>query len=118
MSRLSKRHLDLLQTKLEEASDCGYAYISYNFLKGMFRTPRLTPSVYREILSTWEELLEHWENDKILKPAERNAPLFVGEVHDGLALVWGQGLTASDDSWLKDIRHSDWADIDSEAKAA
>jgi hypothetical protein len=51
---------------------------------------RFTSTIWREIADLWYEQYE--------------SPLMVGEAHGIFVFVWGEGLTASEDSWLKEIR--------------
>jgi len=61
---------------------------------------RFTVTIWREIAEKWEELLA---NTRTMSD-KKHVPLLVGEGQPGYVFVWGEGMTTSKDSWLKDVQ--------------
>lgn len=85
------RHTNELLSRLERILDIGCAEIRNYELLMWYEQDRVTVSIWRDIADRWEELTDE-------------SPLFVGRSDGVWVLVWGAGLTASDNAWLKDIR--------------
>jgi hypothetical protein len=89
------RHLNELMARLERVADIGCAEIRKNELPYWYGQERTTVNIWRDIDDKWNELME---------TLKEKSSLLVGESDGVWVLVWGEGLTTSDTSWLKDIR--------------
>ena len=97
---MQTRHLHQLLSRLERVADVGCAEISFNEMMFRFDADRFTVTIWREIADKWEELLA---NTRTMSD-KKDVPLLVGESQPGYVFVWGEGMTTSKDSWLKDVR--------------
>lgn len=84
------RHAHELLSRLERVLDIGAAEIRNEELRRWYGQQRITKNVWRDLHDRWLEL-------------EADVPLLVGWFDGGWLLVWGEGLQASEDSWLKDV---------------
>lgn len=89
---MKTRHRNELLQVLEAVVDLGCGVIRKERLKMWYGAERIAKGTYEDIYERWTEDLEQVQ------------PLFIAESLGEYVLVWGQGLTASSDSWLKDIR--------------
>jgi hypothetical protein len=96
---MKTRHLNELMLRLEKVARIGCAEIGYGELPTWYEQKNVSIGIWRDISDKWNELCE--EN-------ESHSPLFIADNELGSwVLVWGEGLTTSRKSWLKDI--NEWA---------
>jgi hypothetical protein len=62
-----------------------------------FNQERVTINVWRDLQAKWEEILETLGESRAI-------PLLVGDSDGIWTFAWGEGLTASEQSWFKDVR--------------
>lgn len=93
------RHTNALIERLEEVSDIGCAVIRKQELLRWHDKEKLMKSVWKSVHDKWLEI-------------DDEDPLYIGDGDGFVVLVYGEGLTAKEKSWLKDIR--EWAGVEIE----
>jgi hypothetical protein len=86
------RHRDELLKRLERVSDLGTCEIRYAELRIWYGRERLTKTVWADILDLWSEIRDNEDE------------LLVGPGEGLITLLYNDGLTASAESWWKDLR--------------
>ncbi|MGN6486304.1 MAG: hypothetical protein ACTHLT_00610 [Devosia sp.] len=91
-----QRHSNELMLRLESVNNIGATEIRRDELKLWYGLDqRITVTVWRDISERWAEIVGE-ENPDLT--------LLVGDGDGVYILVWGEGLTPSEDAWFKDIR--------------
>jgi len=92
------RHANELLLKLDRVVEVGCAEVRKDELLKWYNHDRLTVGIWRDVLENWSEVLDQ------TAPESRSVPLLIGEAHGRWILIWGEGVTCSPDSWIKDVR--------------
>jgi hypothetical protein len=90
------RHTNELLQRLEQVEELGSAVIRKPELLRWNEKEKLMKSVWRNIYDKWVDL-------------EFDSPLFIADGDGFVTLLWGKGMTTSEDSWFDDIR--EWAGL-------
>lgn len=98
---MALRHENALLSRLESVIDKGYTNISATELLIWYNQERLTVNIWRDIADKWYNVLETTAH---LRVDAKITPLLIANRSVDYVLIWGYGLTCSDESWFKDIR--------------
>jgi hypothetical protein len=87
---MQKRFEHELEFRLDEIKDKGASTVTYQELYRWFDRERITRSVWEDIEARWEK-------------RDEDAPLFVGNNDSSYTLIWGAGLSATEDAYFQPI---------------
>lgn len=86
------RHKNELLTRLERVNELGSCEIRIAELKLWYDRERITKGVWADVLEKWEEI------------GSDDTQLLIGQGEGVYSLIYNDGLTASEESWWKDLR--------------
>jgi len=95
-STMLPRHANELLSRFERIADVGCVVIRKPELLYWYNQERQTVGIWRDIQEKWEEILEQIGES-------HDVPLLVGESDGAWTFAWGEGLTATESSWFKDV---------------